>query len=65
MRKASSGRNLDANLEMFSFDVFVQALHMPRSKNSSGAFRPKYKKKRASRVSRSASIHVHVEVQNG
>ena len=52
MEKAWSGRNLDANLEMtliLEINVvpylFVQALHMPRSKNSSGVHRPKYKKK--------------------
>ena len=35
----------DANLEMLSLDFFVQALHVPRSTNSSGVYRPKYKKK--------------------
>ena len=65
MKKTSSGRNLDANLEMLSFDIFVQALHMPRSNISSGVYLPQYKKKRTSRLSRSASIRVHVEVRNG
>ena len=46
MEKASSGRNLDANLEMLTLDLFVQALHMPRSKNSSGVYRPQYRKNR-------------------
>ena len=45
--------------------LFVQALHMPRSKNSSGVYRPEYKKQRTSRLSRSASIRVHVDVRNG
>ena len=41
MKKASSGRNLDANLEMTPIGnvvsyLFVQALHMPRSNNVSG-----------------------------
>ena len=40
-------------------------LHLPRSKNSSGVYRPKYKIKRSSRYSRSASIRVCVEVRNG
>ena len=91
MKKASSGRNLDSNLEMmpilemlsllYSFKLYirqdpridvvspllVQALHTPRSKNRSGVYRPKYKKnkKRFSRLSRSPSIRVHVEVPNG
>ena len=71
MKKASPGRNLDAifgndaNLEMLSVDLFELALHMRRSKNSSGVYRPKYKKKRTCRLSRSAAICVHVEVRNG
>ena len=44
--------------------LFVQALHMPRSKNSSGVHRPKYKKKCTSRLCRPASIRVHVGVRN-
>ena len=43
MKKASSGRNLNANLAFLSLDLSVQALHMPRSKNSSGAYRLKIK----------------------
>ena len=71
MKIASSGRSLDsnfgnyANLEMLSLDFFVQALRMRRSKKSSGVYRLKYKRNRTSRLSRSASIRVHVEVQNG
>ena len=66
MKKASSGRNLYANLEMFSHDLFVQALHMPRFKKSSGVYRPKYKMFRTSRLSGAAAlIRVHVEVRNG
>ena len=57
MKKSSSGRNLDANLEITPVwkccplvgnavpYLVVQALHMPRSKNSSGIYRPKYTKK--------------------
>ena len=37
---------------------------MPMSKNSSGAYRPNSKIKHTSRLSRSASIRVHVEVWN-
>ena len=42
MKKAPFGRNLNATLEMLSLDSFVQALHMPRSENSSVVYRPKY-----------------------
>ena len=72
MRKASSGRNLDANLEndanlemlslIYSFKLYI---YMPRSKNSSGVYHPKYKKKRTSRLSRSASIRILVDVRDG
>ena len=74
MKTGSSGSNLDANLEKLSLKknkkkvvpyLFVQALHMPRSKNSSAVYRLKYKTKRISRLSRSASIRVHVDVHNG
>ena len=47
MKKAFVGKKFrcqcgnDANLEMLSLDLFLQALHMPRSKNSSGVYRPK------------------------
>ena len=52
MKKVLWGRNKkpkfgnDANLEInvLPYVFFVQALHVPRSKNSSGVYRPKYKK---------------------
>ena len=50
---------------MLSVDLFVEALQMPRSKNSSGVYRPKYKKNRTSRLFLSAYIRVHVEVRSG
>ena len=54
-----------ANWESLSVNYFVQALHMPRSKNSSGVYRPKYIFFRTSCLSGSASTRVHVEVGNG
>ena len=39
--------------------LFVQALHMPRSKNSSGVYRPKYKKAHFSLVSLSVRPRVY------
>ena len=42
----------------------VQALHVPRPKNRPGVYRPIYNKKRTSRLSRSASIRVHVDGRN-
>ena len=69
----------DANLEIifFAYVFFVQALYMPRFKNSSGVYRPKYKNLCTSRLSRSAHVPdpgqvrngygraIHVEVPNG
>ena len=73
MKKAWWGRNKkpkfgnDANLEInvFPYVLFVQAMHMPRSKNSSGVYRPKYKKLRPSRSSRSAHVPDPGQVRNG
>ena len=50
MKKASSGSNLDANLEISPIGnvvpyLFVPASLMPRSKKSSGVYRLKYRKK--------------------
>ena len=50
---------------MFSHLFFGQALHMPRSKNSSGVHCPKYKKLRTSRLSRSAHVPDPGQVRNG
>ena len=50
-RPKTSPGNFDANLEMMpkilSLDFFIQALHMPRSKNSSGVYRLHNEKKSA------------------
>ena len=57
----------DANLEInvFPYVFFVQAHHMPGSKNSSGVYRPKYKKLRTSHLSRSAHVADPGQVRNG
>ena len=65
MNKATPGKKLDSNLEMMPIGkvvphLFVQAVHMPRSENSSCIYRPKYKKKRTSRLSRSASVRTFI-----
>ena len=65
MKKATPGKKLDSNLEMMpiwkSCPSFIEVLHyMPRSKNKSGVYRPKYKKKRTSRLSRSASVRAFI-----
>ena len=49
MKKASSGRNLDANANLEMMPIwkccpliyFVQAVHMPRSENGTGVYRPR------------------------
>ena len=59
MKKQSGGDNIrnqygnDATLEInvFQYVFFVQALLMPRSKNSSGVYRPKYQNLHFSLVS--------------
>ena len=75
MKKVLWGRNKkpkignDANLEInvLPYVFFVQALHiyMPRSKNSSGVYRPKNKNVRTSRLSRSAHVPDPGQVRNG
>ena len=55
MKKMLCGRNNmpnsnDANLEMFCHIFLAQALHMPRSKNIPGIYRPKYKYLATSRL---------------
>ena len=44
MKKASSGRHLDATLEVLSLIYSFKLYNMPRSKDSSGVYRPKKKK---------------------
>ena len=57
----------DANLEInvFPYVFFVQALHMLRSKKSSGVYHPKLKKLRTSRLFRSAHVPDPGQVRNG
>ena len=58
----------DTSLEvMFCHVLFYQPLHTSRSEKYlvTGEYRSKYKLLRASRLSRSASICVYVEVLNG
>ena len=48
----------------FRYDFFVQAMRMPRSKNSSGVYRPKYKNLRTFFLSRSAHVPDPGQVYN-
>ena len=52
-------------ISVFPYVFFVQALHMPRSKNSSGVYHPKYKILRTSRLSRSAHVPDPGQVRDG
>ena len=72
MKKASSGRNVDrcqfgndANLEMLSL-IYSFMLHVCQDPRIVRAYTAQNaKKKRTSRLSRSASVRVHVDVRNG
>ena len=63
MKKASSGSNLDASLEMLSLIYSFKPCIC--QEKSSGVYRQNSKITRTSRLTRSASILVHVEVWNG
>ena len=64
MKKAWSGRNLDANLEMLSF-IYSFKLYICQDQRIARAYIAQNTKKSALRLSRSASIRVHVDVRNG
>ena len=70
MKKASLGRNLDSNLEMMiiwkcCLLIYSFKLYICQDPRTARAYTSKIQKKRTSRLSRSASIRVHVEVRNG
>ena len=65
MKKASSGKNVDANLKMFSL-IFSFKLYIRQDPRIARAYTAQNtKKKLPSRLSPSASIRVHVDVRNG
>ena len=60
------GTKYDANLEIISCQVlFYQPLHVHQDPENNPRVPFKIQISRTSRLSRSASIHVHVDVQNG
>ena len=61
----SFGTNYDANLEIMSCQVILSTATYIKIPRITGEYRSRYIFLRASRLSRAASIHVHVEVLNG
>ena len=64
-KKPKFGNDVNLEIKFLPYVFFVQALHTPRAKNSSGVYRRNYNHLRTSRLSRSAHVPDPGQVQNG